>query len=104
MKRLAYHAESDCVYLRGRFDDALEVVEVEPSEVPYGHPIQTPHGPSVVRPSIDFETYSEAGFCVDADGKVRGVGPQGRGGLPVVGTPVYAMHESTEVLCLYFDL
>lgn len=60
---------------------------------------------STVLPSMDFETYSEAGFTIDeATGKVRGVGPQGKGGLPVVGTPVYAEHPSTEILCLYYNL
>jgi DNA polymerase bacteriophage-type len=58
--------------------------------------------PPVVYPSIDFETYSEAGFAIGD--KVRGVGPQGKGGLPVVGTPVYAEHPSCEVLCLRYDL
>jgi DNA polymerase len=56
-------------------------------------------------PSMDFETYSEAGYVINgAGGKVRGLGGQGKGGLPVVGTPAYAAHPSTEVLCLYYDL
>ena len=54
-------------------------------------------------PSIDFETYSEAGFDLAPD-RVRGVGPQGKGGLPVVGTPNYAAHPSADVLCLRYDL
>ncbi len=58
---------------------------------------------STVRASMDFETYSEAGF-VYRDGKVKGIGSQGKGGLPVVGTPAYAEHPSTDVLCLYYDL
>lgn len=54
---------------------------------------------------MDFEAYSEAGYLIDPDtGKVRGVGPGTKGGLPAVGTPVYAAHPSTEVLCLYYDL
>lgn len=62
-------------------------------------------GISTVRPSMDFETYSEAGYIIDPyTGKVRGFGSQSKGGLPVVGTPVYAEHPSTEVLCLYYDL
>ncbi len=57
------------------------------------------------RPTMDFETYSEAGYYVDfATGKVKGVGSQGKGGLPEVGTPAYAEHPTAEVLCLYYDL
>lgn len=62
-------------------------------------------GESIVLPSMDFETYSEAGYRLDPTvGSCKGVGSQGKGGLPVVGTPVYAEHPSTEVLCLYYDL
>jgi len=67
-------------------------------------PIILPAGVSTPRPSIDFETYSEAGFTLGFDGKVRGVGPQGKGGLPVVGAPAYAEHHSTEVLVARYDL
>jgi DNA polymerase len=56
-------------------------------------------------PTIDFETYSEAGYYVDPfTGKVKGVGSQGKGGLPEVGTPAYAEHHSAEVLTLSYDL
>ena len=55
-------------------------------------------------PSIDFETYSAAGFTQDPDGRIRGVGPQGKGGLPVIGTPQYSAHPSTEILCMSYDL
>lgn len=72
-------------------------------------------GTSTVRPSLDFETYSEAGYAFvpnpPPDGKrykppykVVGIGPQGKGGLPVVGTPNYVAHKSAEVLSLYYDL
>lgn len=55
--------------------------------------------------TIDFETYSEAGYKLDPVAKtVKGLGSQGKGGLPVVGTPAYAEHPSTDVLCLYYDL
>jgi DNA polymerase len=64
---------------------------------------------------MDFETYSEAGYCFEKQPpsvggrwvppyKVKGVGRQGKGGLPVVGTPVYAEHPTTEILSLYYDL
>ncbi len=58
---------------------------------------------STVRASMDFETYSEAGF-VYRNGKVKGIGSGSKGGLPVVGTPAYAEHPSTEIICLYYDL
>lgn len=60
-------------------------------------------GVSTVRPSMDFETYSEAGFVV-IDGKVKGAGGGSTNGLGLVGTGVYAEHPSTEVLCLFYDL
>ena len=53
--------------------------------------------------TLDMETYSAAGFAQDPDGRIRGVGPQGKGGLPVVGTPQYAAHPSTEILCASYD-
>lgn len=61
-------------------------------------------GYTTAYPSMDFETYSEAGFNIDAAGKVKGAGSGSKGGLPVVGTPVYAEHPTTEVICLYYDL
>ena len=36
--------------------------------------------------------------------RIRGLGASKKGGLPVVGTPVYAEHPSTEIVCLYYDL
>lgn len=77
---------------------------VDPTLLAAGTTITLPIGRSTVMPSMDFETYSEAGFYVDSAGKVRGAGSGGKGGLPVVGTPVYATHPSTRVLCLYYDL
>jgi DNA polymerase len=69
-----------------------------------GTRLPTVLGHSTVLPSMDFETYSEAGYRFEPGGKVRGNGGQGKGGLPVVGTPQYAAHPSTEILCLYYDL
>lgn len=74
----------------------------DPTLLPAYTQIPVALGASTVLPSMDFETYSEAGYEIGA--KVRGLGAQGKGGLPVVGTPVYAAHPSTEVLCLYYDL
>lgn len=59
-------------------------------------------GRSVSRPSMDFETYSEAGFIIGDE--VKGAAASGKGGLPVVGTPNYAAHNTAEALCLYYDL
>lgn len=48
--------------------------------------------------TIDFETYSHAGYCFDKTGKRSG------GGLRDVGMAKYAEHPSTDVLCLAYDL
>lgn len=69
----------------------------------YGDVLQLPYGQSTVLGSMDFETYSGAGYTVEG-GKVRGIGPGFKGGLPVVGTPVYVMDPDAEVLCFYYDL
>ncbi len=83
--------------------------------------IETPRYHSEVVPSMDFETYSEAGYekipnephgdLVIKGRKrwvppysIKGTGSQGKGGLPVVGTPVYAEHPTCEILSLYYDL
>ena len=58
-------------------------------------------------PTLDFETYSEAGYVWDvAAGKWAALpgAPSGKKGLPVVGAAVYATHPSTEVLCLAYDI
>ena len=106
MKRLMYHPESETTFIGGsQFDYDAGCIDVTPSQFPAGH--QYPCGPhvSTIMPSFDFETYSEAGYVIDErTGKVRGLSPQGKGGLPVVGTPVYAAHPSTRVVCLYYDL
>lgn len=88
------------------FDWSPEIVDpVDPTKLPAGTQIKMSLHHSTVLPDFDFETYSEAGYVVDPHtGKVRGTGSQGKGGLPVVGTPVYAEHPSTEILSLSFDL
>jgi len=106
MSRLISHPESDCVYWGnpsgpdydpGCFDVAL-------SDLRAGTVIENVGTyRSTVRPSMDFETYSAAGFHMVGE-KVKGVGAQGKGGLPVVGTGAYAEHPSTEALCLFYDL
>ena len=61
---------------------------------------------STVLPDFDFETYSEAGNVWLPETK-KWVSIAGKGkkkGLPVVGAAVYAMHPSTELLCMAYDL
>ncbi len=77
---------------------------VSPTELSAGTVIDLPVGKSTVHPSGDFETYSAAGFIIEPGGKVRPAVPKSKGGLSLVGTPNYAMHPSTEVLCFYYDL
>jgi len=84
--------------------DGMHVDQVGLDELPAGTVIENVGlGQSTVRPSMDFETYSEAGFVI-VDGKVKGAGGGSSNGLGLVGTGVYAEHPSTEVLCLYYDL
>lgn len=108
MKQLLYDRQAESL---GR--PAFRVGEhVDPDEwaadatlLHAGTSIAVDLGTSLVLPSMDFETYSEAGFTIDPQtGKVRGMAADGKGGLPVVNTPNYASHPSTEVICLYYDL
>lgn len=56
-------------------------------------------------PTVDFETYSEAGYKFDfVSMKVKGLGVGGKGGLKEVGTSAYAEHHSCEVLTMSYDL
>ncbi len=103
-KLLWEHPESDCVFWDSGDNHQYCTLITDPSQLRAGTVIDhvgTSH--STVRPSMDFETYSEAGYVL-LDGAVKGVGAQGKGGLGVVGTGVYAEHPSTEVICLYYDL
>lgn len=62
---------------------------------------------TTVRPDVDFETYSEAGYVWDAAANKWQAPPgasQGKKGLPIVGAAVYAQHPTTEVLCMAYDL
>lgn len=108
----------------GRFTDELDSLGgtvVDPCGLPAGSLIKTTLHQSEVLPSLDFETYSEAGYVmlpnephgsIVVNGRkrwvppysVKGIGTQGKGGLAAVGTPVYAEHPSTEILSLYYDL
>lgn len=67
-----------------------------------------------MKPTFDFETYSEAGFVWVEPGvdpkKPLGYwtclpnAPQGKKGLPIVGASVYTEHPTAEVLTLSYDL
>ena len=63
---------------------------------------------STVLPDLDFETYSEAGMVLTIDkGKYKWISVEGKGkrkGIQAVGSAVYAMHPSTEILTLAYDL
>lgn len=65
-------------------------------------------GFSTTLADFDFETYSEAGYCFDAEGgrwrKVPGAPSGATSGLSVVGAAVYAEHPTTEVLSMAYDL
>lgn len=100
------HPESDSAWIDDPSAIYFEqgVAETSPEHLPAYQPIQMAAGYSHNRPSIDFETYSEAGYALGLDGKIRGIGPQGKGGLPVVGTAAYAEHPSTEVIVARYDL
>ena len=104
---LLYHPESCSAWPDAGsipFDNAQGVCPAEPGNLPAGQHVSLAAGRSTVLPSLDFETYSDAGFTLTAAGKIKGVGSQGKGGLPVVGSAVYAEHPSTEVLVAQYDL
>lgn len=61
------------------------------------------HGWAAILPTMDFETYSEAGYEWNGQKWERLAGAA-KYGLPVVGVAVYAEHVSTEVLSLAYDL
>lgn len=105
MKRLMYHPESSAVLVADDWAYNDGCIDVTPEQFPAGTRYPVGNYFSTIMPSLDFETYSEAGFTIDPrTGKVKGIGAGNKGGLPVVGTPVYAAHPSTRVVCLYYDL
>ena len=62
-------------------------------------------GMSTILPSIDFETYSEAGFLWNEALNEYEPPPNARiKGLPSIGAAAYAMHPSTEILSMAYDL
>ncbi len=63
---------------------------------------QIPSPPSDIA-EIDFEVYSEAGFFIDEKGKWKAT-VKGKPGISAVGAYNYAIHPSTRVLSLAYDL
>jgi len=62
------------------------------------------HGITTVRPSIDFETYSEAGLHLDfKKGYFRPL-LSGKKGISIAGAWAYSCHPSTEVISIAYDL
>lgn len=80
---------------------------MDPCLLPAGTAIPVGLRESMVLPSFDFETYSEAGFIVDREaGTVKSANPGkgGKSGLGLVGTPNYVEHPTFEVLYLSYNL
>lgn len=70
-----------------------------------GQRVPVAWGYSTVLPDMDFEGYSAAGFeWDDASGKFKPPVGATKKGLPAIGAARYAEHDSTEVLCLAYDL
>jgi DNA polymerase len=72
-----------------------------------GFPLPAGLGVSVVTPTLDFETYSEAGFAWNVDtqrwSELPGASSQNRG-LSTVGAEPYVRHPSFRILCAAYDL
>lgn len=77
------------------------------TELPRGTKLVAGLGHATVLADIDFETYSEAGYVWDEEGR-KWTGPPGAPanskGLPVVGAANYAAHPTAEIICAAYDL
>lgn len=106
MLGLFYHPESDAAFWTDDLHADDLCVSVEPYDLRAGQIIENVGiTRSTVLPSMDFETYSEAGYTIDhATGKVTSARTGKQGGLPLVGTPNYATHPSAAILSLAYDL
>lgn len=74
-------------------------------------PLPPPPAPAATHvdlPSLDFETYSEAGFiwneATQKWGPPASAPTTAKKGLPTITLQPYAEHPSTEVLCMAYDL
>lgn len=122
MADVIYDPTNDSFFL-GEITNELDAMGgriVDPCHLPAGSKIKTTLYHSEVLPSMDFETYSEAGYrfevqhpngdVLQANGKTKWVPPyvvkaEGtKAGIAGVGTPVYAEHHSTEIISLAYDL
>lgn len=78
-----------------------------PADLRAGTQLPAGLGVATVLADLDFETYSEAG-CVFDFASQKWTGPpgamKGKKSLPVVGAAVYALHPTTEVLSLSYNL
>ena len=62
-------------------------------------------GISTVLPSIDFETYSPAGFVWNEErGTFETLPGATKKGLSAIGAAIYSQHPETEVLSCAYDL
>ena len=106
MLELFYHPESDAAFWTDDLHAEEHCDPVEPYDLRAGQIIENVGiTRSTVLPSMDFETYSEAGYTIDhATGKVSSARTAKQGGLPLVGTPNYATHPSAAILSLAYDL
>jgi DNA polymerase len=80
---------------------------MHPADLPAGTQLPAGLGVATVLPDIDFETYSEAGQWFDFAAekwKAPEGAPKGKKGLFVVGAALYALHPTTEVLSLAYNL
>lgn len=74
-------------------------------DLPYGTTLISGMGVSTIVADFDFETYSASGFVWDTDKNKFLPLPYAKvKGLPCVGTAAYSEHDSTQVLCLAYNL
>lgn len=83
MSLVLHHPESESLFVGSLTDAAWDpgCVEVDPAEdLRAGRLISVGLGHSQVLPSLDFETYSEAGFSIDpVDGRLAVLAPREKG-------------------------
>lgn len=78
---------------------------IKTEDLPYGYKLQVGMGESMILATLDFETYSEAGFIWDSVSNKFTAPPNAMTkGLPSIGAAVYSEHPSTEVLSCAYDL
>lgn len=74
-------------------------------ELPAGTKLRAGLGTATILADFDFETYSEAGFYFDESAQRYLPPPNSKvKGLPTIGVAAYAMHPSTEIISMAYDL